>query len=283
MIWLLLLFAEKPPVPTGLDAYLPVPDANPMTREKVELGKKLFFDPRLSRDGTVSCGTCHKPELAFSDARPRATGIEGRMGRRRSPRIINRAWGRSFFWDGRAATLEEQVLKPIADPNEMDLAVEAAAARVGLSVVALQHALSSYVRTILAGDSPLDRYLAGESTALNAGERQGLRLFRGKAGCAACHLGPNLTDEKLHVTGAGEPGDRGAFKTPTLREAARTPPYMHDGSLATLEDVIEFYDQGGKPHPQLDAEMRRLNLTSEEKAALAAFLRALNGVVRDGL
>ena len=284
-----LALACKLTVPAGLDAFLPVPAANPLTPEKVALGKRLFFDPRLSRDGTISCATCHDPKLAFTDARPVAVGIAGRTGTRRVPRIVNRAYGKSFFWDGRAGSLEEQVVQPIQNPKEMDLPLSDAAARAGVLPAVLQQALASYVRTILSGDSPYD------TGALTPEQRAGLRLFRGKAGCAVCHVGPNLTDERTHNTGIGWPHDegrfavtrrepdRGAFKTPSLREAARTPPYMHDGSLATLEDVIDFYDKGGKPNPALDPEIRPLHLTSDEKSALAAFLRALSGTVRDGL
>jgi cytochrome c peroxidase len=288
-------WAEKPPIPAGLDGYLPVPDANPLTVEKVALGRRLFSDARLSRDGTVSCATCHDPALAFTDKRPVSVGIGGRVGNRRVPRIANRAYGRSFFWDGRAQTLEEQVLQPISNPKEMDQSPEAAAAKVGLDVGDLGRALASYVRTILSGDSPFDRYLAGDRDALTDEQRAGLRLFRGKAGCTSCHLGPNLTDERFHNTGAGWPTDegrfavtgaetdRGAFKTPSLRDAARTPPYMHDGNLATLADVIEFYDKGGTANPHLDREIRPLRLSPQEKSALATFLVALNGTIRDGL
>ncbi len=298
--WALLLpvalaGADKLVIPAGLDAYLPVPDGNPITREKVELGKKLFFDTRLSRDHSVSCATCHVPKLAFTDDRPLSVGVAGRLGNRRVPRIINRGYGKSFFWDGRAATLEEQVLEPVQNPKEMDMTLEEAAARTGLSIQAIQQALASYVRTILSGDSPYDRYLLGDLNALTEPQRAGLRLFRGRAGCTACHLGPNLTDERFHNTGIGAPGeegrmaatgrahDRGAFKTPSLREAARTPPYMHDGSLESLEEVIEFYDRGGRPNAALDAEIRELKLTAVEKAAIVRFLGALSGTVRDGM
>ena len=289
------ILAEKPAVPAGLDAYLPVPDDNPLTREKVELGRSLFFDKRLSRDQTVSCATCHDPKLAFTDDRPVAVGLGGQHGARRTPRIVNRGYGKSFFWDGRAATLEEQALQPIQNPKEMDMTLEEAAARTGHPAPEIAKALASYVRTILSGGSPYDRYLDGDGEALTAEQRLGLRLFRWKAGCSSCHVGPNLTDERFHHTGAGKSyddgryvvthreEDRGAFKTPSLREVARTPPYMHDGSMRTLEEVIDFYDDGGKPGPALDPEIRKLHLTAEEKRALAAFLRSLSGTVRDGL
>src|SRR5262249_34781302 len=182
-------------IPTGLDAYLPVPEHNPITREKVDLGKKLFSDTRLSRNNSMSCASCHDPNLAFTDGRPVSIGVGGRAGDRRVPRIINRGYGKSFFWDGRAATLEEQVLQPIQNPKELDLTLEEAVSRAGLRLETLQQALATYVRTILSGDSPYDQYLQGDSNALTTAQRLGLRLFRGKAGCAVCHLGPNLTDE----------------------------------------------------------------------------------------
>jgi cytochrome c peroxidase len=293
-------------VPLGLDSYLPAPENNPITAEKAALGRALFFDKTLSRDGSVSCATCHLPGRAFTDDKPVAVGVAGRKGTRRTPAILNRGYGRRFFWDGSAATLEEQVLKPIENPVEMDLPIAEALARVNasgayttpLDRATLAAALATYVRTILAGDSPYDRYVAGDRAALSPEQLTGLRLFRGKANCAACHLGPNLTDEEFHNTGTGfadgrflDPGrftvtarerDRGAFKTPTLREIAARPPFMHDGSLATLEDVIEHYDKGGNRNPALDPEVRPLHLSAEEKRALLAFLKALSGRVREG-
>jgi cytochrome c peroxidase len=189
---------------------------------------------------------------------------------------------------------------PIENPIEMDMnldeavhRLDAAKAYPGLTRSDLAAALATYVRTILAGNSPYDRYVNGDREALNAEQRAGLDLFRGKANCSSCHVGPNLTDERFHNTGlpGADPGrfnvtgrekDRGAFKTPTLREVARRAPYMHDGTLATLEDVIDHYDKGGNPHSSLDAEMGKLDLTASEKKALAAFLRALSGIVKDG-
>lgn len=297
-VWILVAAFADPQairVPAGLDAYLPVPANNPLTRESVELGRSLFFDKRLSRDGTVSCATCHDPKLAFTDTRKVAVGVDGRTGSRRVPRIANRAYGKSFFWDGRTATLEDQVVLPIVNPNEMDLKLEEASRRVNMEIGVIQRALASYVRTILSGDSPYDRYIQGDREALTAEQKAGLQLFRGKANCGSCHLGPNLTDEGFHATGIGaadDPGHfavssnaahRGAFKTPSLRDAALTPPYMHDGSLATIEEVIDYYDKGGDSHSNLDPEMRKLQLTTGEKKALAAFLHALNGKITDGL
>ena len=271
-----LLLALQLTIPAGLDTYIPTPDDNPITREGAELGRKLFFDKSLSRDRTVSCATCHIPEQAFTDGKPLAVGLANRLGKRRTPTIVNRGYGKSFFWDGRSPSLEDQVLKPIQNPDEMDLTLGEASQRVSLDAGAISKALATYVRAILAGDSPYDRYLRGDKSALTNEQIAGLRLFRGKANCTSCHIGPNLSDERLHNTGFGD------FKTPTLREAARRPPYMQDGSLATLAEVIEHYDKGGKPEPSLDPEIRKLNLTAEEKAALLAFLRSLSGVVKDG-
>ena len=277
-------------IPLGLDLYMPVPEDNPLTAQHIELGRRLFNDRRLSRDGTIACASCHDPARALSDGRAVAAGIAGRTGRRNAPALINRAWGRSFFWDGRVATLEEQVLKPIEDPNEMDLAVPEAARRVGLTERDLSRALASYVRSILSGDAPFDRFANGDRGALSAIQQAGLRLFRAKANCTACHVGPTFTDERLHNTGVAwrtgtltDPGaGGGAFKTPTLREIARTAPYMHDGSLASLEDVVEYYDHGGNANPMLDSDVRPLKLTADDKRALLAFLQSLSGRIVEG-
>jgi cytochrome c peroxidase len=281
----MLLLAVAIAIPLGLDLYMPVPEGNLLTAEKIELGRRLFFDRRLSRDGSICCSSCHDPERAFADGRAIAVGVFERKGRRNAPALINRGYGRLFFWDGRVATLEEQVLKPIEDPNEMDLPLAEAAARVGLAPGEISRALASFVRSILSGGSPFDRYINGDRTALTAEQQAGLQVFRGKGNCTACHVGPNFTDEGLHNTGvawrdgklADDGAGQGRFKTPTLREVSRTAPYMHDGGLATLEEVIEYYDRGGNQNPGLDPELRPLRLTTAEKQSLAVFLRGLNG------
>ena len=302
----------KPPL--GLDAYMPVPEDNPLSIGKAALGKRLFFDKALSRDRSISCATCHDPAHAFTDDRAAAVGVFGRKGPRRVPKLVNRGYGRSFFWDGRIATLEQQTLQPIQNELEMDLTLDDAVRRLRDSAVYsaeflkvfrrevhaddLGKALAAYVRTIVSGDSPYDRYMNGNPGALPPEARLGLDIFRGKGNCGACHIGPNLTDESFHNTGVGwedgdftDPGrfevsgdraDLGAFKTPTLREAAAAAPYMHDGSLATLEDVIEHYDKGGEPNPHLDRDMEPLELSEEEKQALLAFLKSLSGKLTDG-
>ena len=277
-------------IPLGLDLYMPVPEDNLLTAQKIELGRRLFNDRRLSRDRTIACASCHDPARAFADGRAVSPGVGGRTGRRNAPALINRVWGRSFFWDGRVATLEEQVLEPIEDPNEMDLAVPEAARRVGLTARDLSRALASYVRSILSGDSPFDRFVNGDRGALTAVQQVGLQLFRGKANCTACHVGPTFTNERLHNTGVAwrdgdlmdKGGGDGAFKTPTLREIARTAPYMHDGSLPSLEDVVNYYDRGGNANPTLDRELRPLRLTADEKRALLAFLQSLSGRIVEG-
>jgi len=269
---------------------MPVPPANPLTREKVALGRRLFFDKRLSRDGTLACASCHDPKLAFSDARTVARGVGGQDGTRNAPALINRGYGVMFFWDGRAKSLEQQALEPILNPKELALTQTELERRTGLTTAQVTGALASFVRTIRSGDSRYDRYAAGNSDALTGIEKAGLALFQGKGHCSACHIGPNLTDERFHNTGVawrdGTLADLGAgkgnFKTPTLREVARTAPYMHDGSIATMEDVVEFYPKGGRANPDLDPEIQPRNFSPEEKRALVAFLRSLTGHMREG-
>ena len=314
-----LVGAAERRVPLGLDLYMPVPDDNPLTSEKVALGRRLFSDPVLSRDGTRSCASCHNPRRAFTDGRAVAVGVRGQAGTRSAPALVNRGYGRAQFWDGRARTLEQQVAEPITNPRELDLSLDEAVdrlARTGgypdrfetafgraVNDEDLARALASYVRSIVSGNSPFDRYVNGEVGALSDRARRGLQLFRGKANCTACHIGPLLTDEQFHNTGVawrqagsgpatfqdlgrftvtGKELDRGAFKTPTLREVARTAPYMHDGSLPTLDDVVEYHDRGGNANVFRDPEIRPLGLTADEKRALVAFLRSSSGQVLEG-
>ena len=293
-MWWLLIAALM--IPLGLDLYVPVPEDNPISAEKIGLGRRLFNDRRLSRDETIACASCHDPNQAFAGREPTARGVFGRRGLRNAPALINRAWGKSFSWDGRVATLEEQVVRPFADPNEMDLAIDLAAARIGVSSALMARSLATYVRSIMSGNAPYDRYVRGDSGALSSQAQLGLRLFRGKGNCTACHSGPIFTDEQFHNTGiawrgsgsfldegratvTGRPQDRGAFKTPTLRELERSAPYMHDGSLASLEDVVDYYDRGGNAHSHLDPELRPIGLTAVEKRGVVEFLRSLSGNV----
>ena len=277
-------------IPLGLDLYMPVPEDNPITSSKIALGRKLFRDRRLSRSGSVACASCHDPERAFSDRRPLAVGVFGRVGRRHAPALINRGYGRAFFWDGRIATLEEQVLKPIQDSNEMDLTLDEASSRVGLSVPTISRALATYIRSILSGNSPYDRFTNGDRRALTTEQQRGLQIFRGRGNCTTCHVGPTFSDERFHNTGVAWQNSRlqdegranGTFKTPTLREVARTAPYMHDGSLTTLIDVVNFYSDGGRKNPSLDPDIRPLRFSDGEKRALIRFLESLSGTIREG-
>ena len=291
-------------VPLGLPPR-PASKDNPVTQARVALGRKLFFDPILSADKTVACASCHRPDHGFAspDARPR--GVGGRTGSRRAPSLFNRAYGTAFFWDGRAGTLEEQALKPIEDPDEMASSVPEAVRRLtadpgyrdqfaaafddGVTAANLAKALASFERVLLRGDSPVDRFRQkGERSALTAAELHGLWLYESKGMCWQCHSGKNFTDETFHNTGVTWGGadlgrfrvtkadaDRGKYKTPSLRGVKLTAPYMHDGSLKTLDEVVEFYNKGGGPNPHLDALMKPLNLSKEELADLVAFLKCL--------
>ena len=281
-----------------------------MTPAKVELGQRLFFDSLLSADRRVSCSSCHNPDKAFTNGQRVAVGVWGRRGTRNVPTILNRAYGTSFFWDGRAATLEEQVLEPIQDRSEMGLALSALTDRLRStdsyrdpfarafgqppSAAGVAQALASYVRAQRTGDAPFDRYRAGDNDALSEAATRGLRLFRGRANCSACHSGPNFSDEQFHNSGVSwgsadlgrhrvtrRPEDRGAFKTPTLRQLHLTAPYMHDGSLETLEAVVDFYNSGGRGNPYRDPEVRPLGLTRLEKVDLVAFLQSLSTRTRE--
>jgi cytochrome c peroxidase len=294
-----------PPV-LGLEEFVAAPESNPVTKAAVALGRRLFGDPIVSRDWSTSCASCHRPSGAFADSVALSRGVAGRTGRRNAPTLLNRAYGAAFFWDGRAASLEEAVLLPIADPNELALPLSELTRRIravpdyrerfarayageSISAVTIGRALASYVRTLRSGNSAVDRYSAGDRNALSREERAGRALFLGRANCATCHAGPNFTDERFHNTGVsggidrgrlavtGDSADLGRFKVPTLRNVSRTAPYMHDGSLRTLEEVVSFYDSGGGKNPRLDAEIRVLRLDAAERRALAAFLRALTG------
>src|SRR5262245_9581538 len=293
-------------VPLGLPPR-PVPPDNPLTEARVQLGRKLFFDPILSADGTVACATCHRPERGFSSGEARPRGVHGRRGPRRAPTLFNRAYGTAFFWDGRAATLEDQALRPIEDPDEMGAKLPevlkrlrahagysarfAAAFPDGVTATNLGRALAGFERVLLRGGSPVDRFVVrGEADALTPPQRQGLWLYESKGRCWRCHSGPNYTDEQYHNTGVGwgkrppdlgrfavtrRDPDRGKFKTPTLRGVALTAPYMHDGSLATLEEVVGFYNRGGGANPNRDPALAPLGLSPDEVRDLVAFLKAL--------
>ena len=293
------------PPPPGLDEYVPVPGDNPITPIKIRLGERLFFDAELSADRRLSCASCHDPARAFTSGTRIAAGVFGRTGARNVPTILNRAYGQSFFWDGRAATLEEQALGPIQNPTEMGLSLSAFTSRLRRSAsyrhefaaafgetpsaTTAARALATYVRAQRVADAPYDRYRAGDRSALSADAARGLSLFRGRANCSSCHIGPNFTDEQFHNTGvswgSGDLGrfrvtrraeDRGRFKTPTLRQLRLTSPYMHDGSFDNLDAVVDFYDAGGNANQWRDIELHPLRLTALEKRDLIAFLLSLS-------
>ena len=295
-------------VPLGLDANRSVPKDNPLTEVKVRLGRRLFFDPILSTDGTVSCASCHDPAHGLAGHVRLAIGIKGRENHRNAPSLWNRAFGTAFFWDGREASLEAQALRPIESSTEMGGTVEGAVERLrahkeypalfeaafaeGVTANNLAKSLASFERVLLSGNSRVDRFRAGAVQSLSDSERHGLWLYESRGACWRCHSGPNFSDESFHNTGVSwnqppidlgrftvtnrEP-DRGRFKTPTLRNVALTAPYMHDGSLATLEEVVDFYNRGGNKNPCLDEVIVPLDLTPQDKKDLVAFLKALSG------
>lgn len=281
-------------LPAGLDrdAFY-VSEDNPITMDKVELGRALFFDTRLSFDNSVSCATCHAPQAGFADSLRVSLGIDAQAGERNAPTIINRAFSREQFWDGRAGSLEEQSKGPLVNPVEMGMpGLEFVIKKIGairgyrdwfkrvfgrdVNIDDLARAIATFERTVVSGNSTFDQFMAGNAAVLSKSGRRGMALFKGKARCTQCHAGSNFTDEKYHnlgvdwdgarvdlgrykVTGNGQ--DIGAFKTPTLREIANTAPYMHNGAFATLEEVVAFYNRGGIANPFLDVEMRRSSRT----------------------
>lgn len=290
------IFAAEP---AGLPA-VSFPKHNPSTPEKIALGKQLYFDGRLSADNKVSCASCHDPAKGFSNGEQFATGVEGKKGGRNSPTVINTAFQKFQFWDGRAGSLEDQALGPIQNPIEMNMPLDAVVAKLngingykqqfqkvfGTDVTAdgIAKAIAAYERTILCGDAPYDHFKAGDKAALSESAQRGMTLFFGKARCSSCHTGPNFTDNSFHNIGVAgndegraaiskSTGDKGSFKTPTLREIARTAPYMHDGSLKTLEEVVAHYAKGGNPNPQLDEEIYPLKLSAAETVDLITFLK----------
>lgn len=332
--------------PLGLPS-VPVPLDNPISKEKIALGRKLFYDRRLSLNSTFSCAMCHVPEQGFSsNEMETAVGIEGRSVRRNSPTIYNAAYASRLFHDGRENTLEQQVWGPLLARNEMGNPsigyvinkIKALPDYAGLfenifnknpTMETIGQAIASYERTLNSADSPFDRwYYAKQDKAINASAKRGFELFNGKAACSACHSVEQthalFTDYQLHNTGIGyreamlktpkkqkiqlapgvfvevdseaiaavsepkpndlgayeitqNPADRWKYKTPSLRNVALTAPYMHNGSLSTLEEVLKFYNQGGVANETLDPLIKPLNLTDQEITDLVAFLESLTG------
>jgi cytochrome c peroxidase len=291
--------------------------AEPPTPERVRLGRWLFYDKRLSADNSVACATCHRPEYAFSEPTPVSTGIGGQQGRRKAPSLINQADALlpHFFWDGRAGSLEDQALGPIGNPIEMGMENMPNALAAKLSAIEgyrpyfrsafgsdeitgerIAKAIVAYEQTRMSGNSAWDRWrYEREDTAVSDQAKQGHDLFFGKAKCRQCHAGNNFTDSKFHNLGIGwdpvakrfnddgrfvvtmNESDRGAFKTPTLRDVTKHPPYLHDGSVTTLREVVELYNRGGTKNPNLDVKMEPLGLSPTEVEAIVAFLQSLEG------
>lgn len=306
---------EEPEPPLGLPPVY-YPDDNLYSKERADLGRLLYFDTRLSSDGTVSCATCHAPEHAFTDGAPVSTGIKGQKGGRSAPTVINRGYSTAQFWDGRARTLEEQAIGPIANSIEMTnekdpkkahqtcierlrripdyvARFKRAYGSEEFTIEDVGKAIATFERTVFSGNSPYDKFKNGDEDAMSAAAKRGMAIFFSKkTACDSCHIGFNFTDSSYVNIGIGmeakEPDlgrfnvsgreeDKGAFKTPTLREIEHTGPYMHDGSIRTLEEVVEHYNKGGIKNPYLDERMKPLKLTDKEKKDLVEFLKALSG------
>ena len=303
--------------PLGLPP-VPIPADNPPTSASIALGRRLFYDTRLSKDDSLSCASCHQPQVRFSDTRERSTGFGGATGLRHAPTLVNVAYSPLFFWDGRAANLESQVGNPIADALEMNQTHDASVAKLKndktyeamflsafgteeITMERVEKALASFERTILSGNSAFDRYeYRGQKDALSPAQIRGLAVFKDprKGNCAACHtIGPSyalFTDGLFHNTGQGigdneefsdlgrfkvtkVEGDTAQFKTPTLRNVAVTGPYMHDGKLKTLKDVVDFYAGKGNSNPHLDKRISMIELTGQDRNDLVEFMKSLTG------
>ncbi|MGB9688271.1 cytochrome-c peroxidase [Thermogutta sp.] len=296
-------------VPLGLPP-LPIPEDNPMTVEKIELGKMLYFDKRVSADGSVSCATCHDPNMAWAEHTPTSKGIHGQVGTRNAPTVINAAYATSQFWDGRAKTLEEQALGPVANPTEMGHTIEGMVQSLdgipqykelfqkvfgtGVTPENFAKAIAAFERTVLSGNSPYDRYRAGDQNALTEAQKRGLKVFE-ESGCADCHTPPLFSSYEFYNAGVGmnkekpdegrkavtgKDEDFGKFRVPSLREVANTAPYFHDGSAATLEEAVAVMAAGGIDNPHRSQEfdtVREAKITPEQQKDLVEFLKALSG------
>jgi cytochrome c peroxidase len=296
--------------PAGLEVLEQfIPKENPLTKEKIALGRDLFFDRRLSVDGTVSCDFCHSPILGFSDGRYFASGVFGLKSKRNTITLLNRIFGQEHYWDGRAQSIEEVIIDHIEDANVFGNNLENVIKVLNhdkkyrekfenvfnkeITAEVISKAIAAFVRTLLSGNSPYDKYVAGNNNALDESAIRGMNLFfSDRLNCSFCHSGANFTDEKYHNNGTrmdsvnpdlgrylvtNKESDRGKFRTPTLRDISRTSPYMHNGSIKGLNDLIDFYDNGGVPNSYLSHVIKPLHLTKEEKVDLKKFLRSLTG------
>ena len=283
---------------------IPFPAENPYSAEKALLGKMLFFDQRLSRNFNMSCGTCHNPSLGWEDGVPGAFGGKGQFLSRHSQTVLNLAWSKHFFWDGRAGSLEQQSGGPIASPDEMDLPLSEAVKRLnavpgyrqrfsqvftdGVTAENIAAALATFQRTLVSGVAPFDDWVNGDEGAISEDAKIGFRLFNSKARCSACHGGWNFSDDDFHDIGlvtedigrekvTGQNKDRHRFKTPGLRSIAQRAPYMHNGSIRTLDEVIDHYMGGGMPRETRSEKMQPVPLNMQERKQLIAFLNSLTG------
>mgnify|MGYP001241770966 CR=1 FL=1 len=293
------------PLPTSV----PMPPANLSYKAKVDLGRQLYFDGRLSKSGEISCAFCHNPGTGFADPRQTSIGIGGSVGGRQSPTVYNTGFNHVQFWDGRAASLEEQAIGPIHNPIEMGETHENVVAKLNkikgyreqfqavfgtdVNLQGLAEAIAAYERTVISTDSDFDKYVTGNKRAMTESAIRGMAVFKGKGRCLLCHNGPNFTDNQFHNLGVPQVGplkedpgrynvtrderDKGAFKTPTLRSIAETAPYMHDGAVATLEAAVDFLDEGGGANSNLSPLVKKLGLSKGEKTDLVEFLKALSG------
>ena len=292
-----------------LPAEVPTPDDNPLTKEKIELGKMLFFDPRLSGDGNMSCGTCHSPLFGWSDGQATARGHKSMVLGRASPVITNTAYNDIQMWDGREQTLEDQSIGPMRNSAEMNMDIpklvqflkssdyqqhfKNAFGTDEIGVEQIAKALASFERTVVSRNSPFDAWVRGDKNALTEQQIRGFKVFVDpkKGNCAVCHSAPNFTDNGFHNLGLASYGNenpdlgrytqrplklmKGAFKTPTIRDITLSAPYFHDGSANTLGEVVEHYAKGGVVKDNLSPNMKALNLTEQEKLDLVAFMESL--------
>ena len=287
----------------------PAPAGNQLNKARIELGKALFFDPRLSGDGNMSCATCHNPMLGWSDALPTARGTKSMVLGRASPTIINTGFNDIQMWDGRKSTLEDQAMGPMEASVEMNMDTDKLFKWINtnkgykklfkkaypdskeINADTLSKAMASYERTVVSNNSPFDRWVKGDAKAMTKQQVNGFKLFNGKGKCEVCHSAPNFTENGFHNIGLASWGNKepdmgryaqkpiglmkGAFKTPTLRNITQTAPYFHDGSATNLMDVIDHYSKGGAVKTNLSPNMTQLDLTKQEKKDLVAFMQAL--------
>ncbi len=285
---------------------IPFPASNPYTPEKAALGKALFFEPRLSGAENMTCASCHNPSFGWEARNKTAVGAQNTRLPRHAPTILDVAWVQPFYWDGRAATAEEQAKGPIQNPMEMNLPLTQAAERleavpgykarfarvfpgVGITPETIVAAIATYERTVASSDAPFDAWVNGDENAISPSAKRGFVLFTTKAQCATCHSGWNFTDNRFHDTGTTDhdvgrgaieptnPLARFAFKTPSLRDTALRSPYMHAGQYATLEDVVAHYIEGGIDRPSRSPLMTPLALSAQEASDLVAFMTSLTG------